>query len=543
MNAAGIVIFGLAWFAFAYFWYGGVIRRKLLSHGKKKEMPSHEFQDGLDFVPTKPAILFGHHFSSIAGAGPIVGPIIAFSLFGWLPALIWVLAGSVFLGAVHDYTAMTVSVRNKGISIVEIAETTVSEQARTIFAVFVWLALILLEAVFANLTAATLNERPEIVIPTFGIIIIAVVFGFFVIRRNLNLLAGTVLALAALIALVYLGREITVYASQETWLIIVFVYAFIAAILPVWLLLQPNDYISMLILISGLLIGFAGILVLNPEINAPAFISFDSSTGPMFPMLFIIIACGAISGFHSLVASGTSAKQLDKEKDAQKVSYGSMLVEGIIALLVVLMISSVLNWHGTGALSFHNLMSKSPNIVFGTALGTTTASIGIPLAVGTAFGILMLNTFILTSLDTCTRLNRYIMQETLGTRIGGIFKNKYFAAASSLVLALILCLSNGYEVIWPMFGASNQLIASLALFVVTMYFVGFNAPKWYTLLPGIFMLIVTETAIFYQAFFTHLPQQNWLLFVISILLFILGLAVALESFKKLASVKSKNKPE
>ncbi len=533
MNITGIIVFGILWFVFAYIYYGNKIKNKALDCIKIDKLPSHEFQDEQDYVPTKTAILFGHHFSSIAGAGPIVGPILAFSLFGWLPAVLWILIGSVFFGAVHDFSAMLVSVKNKGISIVEIAETAISKRASTIFAIFVWLTLTLVEAVFANLTASTVVDKPEIAIPTFGLIALAIIFGYFVIRKNMNLVTGTILALIILGFLIYLGEIFPIVASYDFWLILTFVYTFAAAILPVWLLLQPRDYLSMYILIISLLFGLVGILILHPSINSPAFISFNSKSGPIFPILFIIIACGAISGFHSIIASGTTAKQLDKIPDAKKIGFGGMLVEALLALLVVMMVASVLQWEGNGQFSFHDLLKKSPNIAFGTAYGSTLAVFGIPMFLGTSFGVLMLNAFILTSLDTSARLNRYIVQETLGSRYKGIFKNKYFATSSSLVLALILCMSNGFKSLWPMFGASNQLIAALTLFVVSAYISGFKAPLRYTLIPAVLMLIITEAALFYQAVFTHFPTGNWVLFTLSVILFISGLIVTIEASKKL----------
>ncbi len=537
MNTFILLLFGIVWFIFAYFWYGNVIKNKVLKSNNDIPTPSHTKQDGVDYVPTKPQILFGHHFSSIAGAGPIVGPIIAYSFFGWVPALIWVLLGSVFLGAVHDYTALVVSARNGGISIVEIAENTVSKNARTIFGIFVWLTLTLVQAVFVDLTAKTLVEQPEIALPTIGLIFLASIFGTLVYKKNFNIVTPTILSLIVVAFLIYFGENYPVILPYDTWLILIILYSFFAAILPVWILLQPRDYLSMYILIIGLLVALVGIIVSHPNINGPAFISFDSKIGPLFPMLFITIACGAISGFHSLVSSGTSAKQINKESDAKPVAFGGMLTEGLLALIVILIISSVLIWdpnlNSGNQFSFQALLKSSANLTFGNALGRIIEPLGIPLFLGTQFGILMLNAFILTTLDTSARLNRYIVEETLGTRLGGIFSNKYFATAVSLVFAYILCIGNGYKALWPIFGTSNQLIGTLALFVISAYLFGVKAKTLYTLIPGYIMLAVTITALIYQIFWSYLPSSNWTLFVISILLLVMAIFVAYEASVKI----------
>lgn len=535
MNAAILVLFGVVWLIFAYFWYGGVIRRKLFDPIDKKETPSHALRDGQDYVPSKPFILFGHHFSSIAGAGPIIGPLLAFSLFGWVPALLWITLGSVFMGAVHDYTALIVSVRNKGRSIVEISEKLLSPKAMVIFGVFVWLTLVFLIAVFADLTAETFVDKPEIVAPSFGIIFVALIFGFLMRKNIIGPVVGTLLSLAAIVGLIYLGHSFIIKLDQEIWLLIAFVYAFIASVLPVWILLQPRDYLSMYILIIGLFGGLIGILVGQPEINAPAFIESNAKNIPLFPMLFIIIACGALSGFHSIVSSGTSAKQLNYERDGKFISYGSMLTEALLALLVVTMISSVLIWNPEfdGALSFHKLLKESPILTFGAALGKTVESLGVPYNVGLAFGTLMLNAFILTTLDTASRLARYIMQETVGVRVGGVFNNKFFAVSVSLGAGGFFAFSHSYGAIWPLFGSANQLIGTMALFVVSTYFVTMKKPKLYTLIPAIIMLIITESSLVYQVGWQFFPESKWVLTIVSIVLFILGLAIAYESVNKI----------
>ncbi|MDI6765640.1 MAG: carbon starvation protein A [Bacteroidota bacterium] len=537
MNASLVAIIGIIWFVVAYKWYGKKIEQRIIQPSDSNSTPAHELYDNMDYVPTKTPILFGHHFSSIAGAGPIVGPMLAFSLFGWLPTLIWILLGTVFMGAVHDYTTMMASVRSKGVSITDIAERSVSKTARWIFSIFVWLSLSLVQAVFAVLTAQTLEQKPEIVIPTIGLMFLAVIFGWAVYRKNSNLLISTIVAAVIIFLLILAGDFYPIPASYDFWLLFCFVYAFIAGVLPVWMLLQPRDYLSMYLLLAGLVLGFIGLFVTNPTINAPMFLSWQSNNGPLWPILFITVACGAISGFHSLVGSGTSAKQLARETDGRKISFGGMITEGALALLVVVLIGSVLKWGNISTENqsnfvFQDLMKQSVNITFGTALGKVLNSIGIPLFMGISFGVLMLNAFILTTLDTTVRLARYIVQESVGTKVK-IFTNRYIAAASGLLLAYLLTQGNNWKIIWPIFGASNQLVAALALFVATAYWFGYKRPRKFTLIPAIFMLITTEAALIYQLVWQYIPQKDIVLSVIALALIVLGLIVAVEAFRKI----------
>ncbi len=548
LNAALIGALGAVWFVAMYKMYGGFIERTLIKPDDNNPTPANVLRDNVDFVPSPPALLFGHHFSSIAGAGPIVGPILAYSLFGWLPALLWILIGSVFIGAVHDYTALMTSVRSKAVSVAELAQRHVSNVARWIFSVFLWLALVLVIAVFAVLTAQTLAEKPEIVIPTIGLMFLAILFGYFVYRRNLNIWVGTAIGLAILIALILIGDFNPVHASFEFWLAFAFVYSFIAAVIPVWVLLQPRDYISMYILLVGILLAFVSLIVMQPQITGPAFIDVSSKQGPLWPILFITVACGAISGFHSVVSSGTSAKQLRKESDGRLITFGGMLTEGALAMIVVLLISSVLFWDSapTSELSsfvFTSLLSeKGANITFGTAMGRAMESIGVPLQYGIAFGILMLNAFILTTLDTCTRLTRYIVTESVGQRVP-LLKNKYLATGVGLVVAYLITSGNSWRVLWPAFGATNQLIGALSLLVVTAYMFGYKRPTLYTLIPGIFMLATTLGALFYQLVWQYLPSGNIVLAVIAIILMALGAVIAVEVYRRLLRKEQAVPPE
>lgn len=535
-SAALIAIGGALWLVIAYKWYGGIIDKRIVQPSDENTTPAQRFRDDKDFVPTKPAILFGHHFSSIAGAGPIVGPILAYSLFGWLPALLWVLLGSVFIGAVHDYTTHMASVRSGAVTVADIAREHISDTARWIFSAFIWLALVLILAVFAVFTAQTLAQEPRIVIPTVGVIGIALLFGYAVHRRQFNVVSGTVLAVALMFGLIVVGDFVPIEASFEFWLAFAFVYSFIAALMPVWILLQPRDYLSMYILLIGLAFAFVSLIIRNPAVHGPALVSFNSELGPLWPMLFITVACGAISGFHSIVASGTSAKQLRKETDAKKISFGGMLTEGALALVVLLLVAGVLTWKGSGneggGFVFQSLLSeKGPNITFGTALGLAASSLGIPIAIGTAFGILMINAFVITTLDTCARLARYVITETAGTKVR-VLKNPALATFLSLAFAYLLTMGNNWKILWPAFGAANQLIGALSLLVVSAYFLGHKKSTLYTLIPAVFMLATTEGALLYQLFSEYIPKGNSALAIVAILLSLLGFIVAVEVYKR-----------
>ncbi len=538
LNAALIGVGGALWFIIMYRWYGNKLDRTVLQPEQSRATPAHAMGDNRDYVPSHPAILFGHHFSSIAGAGPIVGPILAYALFGWLPALLWVFLGSVFIGAVHDYTALMCSVRSRGVSVADLAKVHVSPTARWIFSMFLWLALVLVIAVFAVLTARTFAEQPEIVLPSIGLLLLALVFGGTVYRGRVNLVVGTVIGLLVMVVLIVAGDFLPIYASFEFWLVAVLVYSFVAATVPVWVLLQPRDYLSMYILIVGMVLGFVSLIVLRPEINGPAFTSFSSAQGPLWPILFITVACGAVSGFHSVVASGTSAKQLRNEKEGRLIAFGGMLTEGALAMIVILLIASVLFWEKapTEELSgyiFGSLLSeKGPNITFGTAMGRAMESLGIPLKYGIAFGVLMLNAFILTTLDTCARLTRYITAESVGRRVP-VLANRYVATAAGLVAAYLLTMGNNWAILWPAFGAANQLIAALSLLVVSAYFFGYKKRTAMTIIPGIFMLVTTIGALSYQLFWLYWPQGNTPLALVAGVLILLGIVIAVEVARRL----------
>jgi len=548
MSSLIIAFILILWLILGYKIYGSFLERKVIKADDSRLTPANELKDGIDYLPAKKALLFGHHFSSIAGAGPILGPLLGVLYFGWLGALLWVALGSIFLGAVHDYFSLMISVQNKGTSLADISEKTLGFRTKIIFSVFLWLSLTLVIAVFAVVASQTLVSQPEIVIPTFGLIFIAMIFGWLIYRIGINVIAGTTIALLLLFSFIYIGELLPVklpaqilgMSSQSFWFYILIIYTLFASSLPVWFLLQPRDYISTWILFFGLGLGYLGLLVSHPTLNAPAFVSFSSRGGPLWPMLFVIIACGAISGFHSVVAGGTTAKQLPNESSGKLIGYGGMVTEAALAGLVILIAAGALIWDPSASenqFGFQYLMTSQgdPIKTFATGYGRFISSLpGLTLVTGMFFGMVMLNAFVLTTLDTATRLGRFIFSELLGKK-ASLFKNRWFSSLIIIVFAAILGGTEGYKAIWPVFGASNQLVAALALIVVSSYLVGVKKPKKYTIYPAYFMLLTTLAALIYQGYY-FFRGGSLLLGIVSLILIILAIIIVYDArailFKK-----------
>jgi carbon starvation protein len=542
MNALILAGILLVWLFTAYKVYGSFLEKKVVQVDDSRITPARELEDGIDYSPAKKNLLFGHHFSSIAGAGPILGPLLGVLYFGWLGALLWVALGSVFIGAVHDYTSLMTSVQNRGTSLANISEQILGKRTKIIFSAFLWVTLALVIAVFAVVAAQTLVSQPEIVIPTFGLIFIAMVFGFMIYRKGTHVGLASSAALFLLFSLIYLGRMYPVslpeslwgVPAQTVWFFILILYSLFASTLPVWFLLQPRDYISTWILFLGMGIGYLGLVVARPVLEAPAFVSAMSQDGPLWPMLFVIIACGAISGFHSVVAGGTTAKQLPEESSGKLIGFGGMLTEAALAGLVIFIAAGTLVWAPTGTsgpLNFQHLMTPEgggPIQAFATGYGELVSSLpGLTLVLGTLFGMVMLNAFVLTTLDTGTRLGRFIFQEMVGTR-QPYLQNRWVASAFILIFASILGATEGYKVIWPVFGASNQLVAALALIIVSAYLVGLKRPSQFTLYPACFMLVTTLAALVYQGY-RFFSGGKYLLGSVSIVLILLALTIVFDA--------------
>lgn len=524
MNGVVVLVAAIAILVIAYLTYGKWLAKQW-GIDPSRETPSHTEEDGVDYVPAKAPVLMGHHFSSIAGAGPINGPIQA-AVFGWVPVLLWVLIGGIFFGAVHDFGALFASLRNKGQSIGEVIATTMGSKAKKLFIIFSYLTLILVVAAFASIVAntfmATYTETGAVdyaasaanattAMISIMFIIIAIAFGFLVYRRNAGLAVSTGIGIVAIVICMIIGLNWhPLYLSNTTWMVIVGIYILAASVAPVWILLQPRDYLSSFLLYFMMAVAVVGIigcgLTGGAHMDIPAFTGFKDTLAPtgaslgyMFPALFVTIACGAISGFHSLVGSGTTSKQLNNEKDAQPIAYGGMLIECALAVISLCAVGYIWANYASGE-------TVTPTVVFATGISKMLGS--IPGLAGTekiAYTLLVLtvSVFCLTSLDTATRLARYMFQE-FWLEPGETYKdvtgykktltNPFVATLITVVLGIGLGLT-GYANIWPLFGAANQLLAALGLLAIATWLgkEGRNNKMFY--IPMIFMLIVTITSL------------------------------------------------
>ena len=536
MNSLTVALISILVFGLGYEFY----RRKLTlmwDVSETRKTPALTKYNGADYVPSKNWLfLFGHHFSSIAGAGPILGPVIACVIWGWLPAVLWVVLGSVFIGGVHDFSALMISVRNEGSSIADISEKVLGQKAKIFFSVFVFLALILVIAAFAVVTAKTFISTPQIVIPTFGLIGVAVIFGFMIYKWNVNSFLATAVSLAVVALLILLGNKyplgLRCANPKVVWILILFVYAGAASVAPVNLLLQPRDYLSSFFLFAGLIAGYAGLIFSHPHINAPAIATFNSVKGLLWPTMFIIIACGANSGFHSLVSSGTTSKQLSNEKYAFRIGYGAMIAEGALAILAILAVTAGLKWEGCN--SYPALMRG------GDWIGTFAAGFGeisrpVMGVYGSFFAMLFLNAFEMTTLDTATRITRYVGQELFGST----FKIKILGNSivmTVFIVVLAYWFSTGPQArVWPVFGASNQLIAALVLLIIAAWLFFKGKASLFVFVPGVFMLVTTFFALLIEV--KHNFGEDNLLFAISSLLLIMTVFMVYETVKKFIKIK------
>jgi len=560
INTVAIASGAIGFFILGYVLYGAFLERRLVGAQKGEATPAHQLRDGVDYEPAHPLVLFGHHFASIAGAGPIIGPVLGVALFGWMAVLGWITLGTLFVGAVHDYLALMMSCRKQGRSVADISRQMISPRAGSLFSIFLWLALVLVIAVFGVVGSKALMAKeigPQMVFPTFFIIPLAMLFGWIQRRGWMPLWLNTLWALAALLASIYVGYKWLPLsleplfphnpaAQQNAWLVLLLIfYCAIASIWPVWLLLQPRDYLSMYALFLGLLLGYAGLFVAHPPMQAPLG-QLVSKEGPLWPMLFVIVACGAISGFHAVVASGTSVKQLACETHGRSIGFGGMILEGILAVMALCLVGGGLYWSqgfAENPLYAPEILKKDgPLVVFAKGFGHVVGGQAFPwLSVGfvSLAALTLLKFFVLTTLDTCTRLARFVFTEQFGS-LWAPFRQRVWATLITLLPAFVLAITGAWERIWPIFGAANQLIAALTLLVVTCYLLGLRKPSLYTALPGVFMLLTTIAALILQVrtCLTHrneqgLPAPQWLLAAFALVLIVLALWVAAEALRRL----------
>lgn len=526
MNSLILIAIAFIGYLLAYRLYGKFLGRKILRLSSSQIMPSHELKDGIDFVPTKPHIIFGHHFTTIAGLGPIVGPAIGI-IWGWLPAFLWVFLGSIFMGAVHDFSTLVVSARNRGKSMGELTGIIISPSTRYALQFIMQLLLFIVLAVFAMIVGSLFVTYPEAVIPVWAQIPVAVWLGWQ-IRKGKNDLLYSVLALLMLYAFVILGVRFPVSLpwdreiSVVVWCILLFIYVFFASTIPVQKLLQPRDYINSHQLLVAMAFLIIGVIIAHPVLAAPAINSNaflpESDVPDLAPILFIVIACGAISGFHSLASSGTTVKQVDRELDTLPVGYGAMITESFLAVLVIVAAGAGLGmgleedgklFTGVAAYQHHyaswssanGLAAKLDAFIIGSA--NLFSSFGLPIKYGAAFVVVFIVSFANTTLDSAARIQRISLQEIFTSREGQIRKpinNRYIATLIIVIAAASMTFfkpgGQGAMVLWPLFGSLNQLMAALALGVVTVYLASKKIPVYYTLIPMVIILFLTIWAMF-----------------------------------------------
>jgi carbon starvation protein len=522
-----------------YRFYAHHLGSKIFKLDPNAITPAHAMKDGVDYVPARKDVLFGHHFASIAGLAPMLGPAIAV-IWGWLPGMLWVVFGTLLIGAVHDFSALVVSMRNKGMSIGKVAEDLIGKRAKSLFLLIILFLICLVMGVFVGVVADLFTSAfyPEAVFPTFFLMAVAMVIGWLVYKKGASVSKTTAVGFTLMMLSVAVALNIArPDLARETWIMILLVYAFAASVLPVWALLQPRDYLNSLLLYLGLGAAFIGFFLLRPEFVAPVLDMAPADAPPIFPFVFIVIACGAASGFHGLVSSGTTSKQISKETDAVAIGYGGMVGESLLGLLAVL--ATTAGFRSAEAWSEHysswtvanGLADKMEAFIDGSALFVTT--LGVPMPIAQAFIALVAVSFALTSLDSGTRLLRYNIGE-IGNSIGmPQLANRY--TASGIAVALIAFFAfyelNGQPAglaLWALFGSTNQVLAGLTLLTVTVYLRQKGWNYWYTFLPMVFMLGVTITAMVYNLWLYFSSGQFLLTFVASSI-FVLSVWLVIEA--------------
>ena len=554
MSSIFIVLFGLVGFSIGWFFYSKFIAGKIYQLDPNYVTPAHQFNDGVDYVPTNKFVLWGAHFTAVAGAAPIIGPAIAV-YWGWVPALLWVTIGSVFFAGVHDMGALWASNRHGAKSIGALSESLIGKRASALLMVIIFLLLVLVNAVFGTIIATDMVIFPSSVFPAWAAIPVAICIGVL-IRKKYNLLVISLIGVAILYFTIYVGSvmplelpgDIFGLGPNGNWIIILFVYAGIASMLPVWLLLQPRDYINGAQLVLGLLVLYSAVLIAMPTVSAPAFNpNLADGTPPLLPILFVTIACGALSGFHGIVSSGTSSKQLDNEKDARFVGYLGALGEGSLALITIVAVTGSL-YAANGAdwdviySGFTTGPGQTGFIEGGAQLIST--GWGLPLAFSQTMLAVMVVLFAATTMDAGLRLQRYIVQEWGNIYNIKVLKNNYFSTllAIAACLALAFGVTNGEYpgdggmLIWPVFGATNQILASMTLMVIAIYLIKLGRPARYVLMPMMFILLLALWASGWYII-EHFSTGNWVLVVIEVAVMTISIVIMLEAWSVISKLR------
>jgi len=551
MSPSVAAALAIAGYALGYKLYSGYLARRIFELDENAVTPAHALRDDVDYVPSRPVILFGHHFASITGLAPMLGPAIAV-IWGWVPAMLWVVCGAVFIGCVHDFSALVLSVRNRGMSVGQIAEGLLGARGRTLFHLIIFFGVALAMGVFVLVISGLFESVPDeatgaggystAVLPSGLLMVVALVCGWLLYRKNMPLLPVIAVGFAVELASIWLGMELPTmglarasWPGATSWTFVLLAYAFLASVLPVWALLQSRDFLNSLLLYLGMGLAYVGFFVLAPDFAAPAFAPSPAEAPPMLPFVFITIACGAASGFHGLVSSGTTAKQLDKETDARAIGYGGMIGESLLGLLAVLACTAgfasrdawhahYASWEGAGSLK-----AEIGAFIDGTASFVTTLGVGTELA--RALIAMVVVSFALTTLDSATRLLRFNIEEIGQSFRAPFSQNRYLSTTIACAAIGFFAL---YEVdgkpaglsLWALFGTTNQLLAGLTLTLVTLYLRKRGKPTWCTAVPAVFMMGSTLSAMVVNlgGF-----RKDPVLFAVGVVLLLLGLWLLVEA--------------
>jgi carbon starvation protein len=569
MNAAFLLLGALPLFILAYRFYGRKLAR-VFGEDAGRRTPAYAQQDGKDFVPAGAGVLFSHHFASIAGGGPVVGPTVAL-IFGYGPAWLWIVIGAILIGGVHDFSSLFVSIREKGRSVAEVAGHYLGREGFVLFISFAIVYILLVTSAFLQMTATALTSlvpaetlgmegggtllKTVVVegaakvriggIASTSVIIItafAPLLGWFLYKRGARTWLMALLAVFVCIVSIRIGLSHPLSLGPDAWMLILSVYVFFACGIPVWMILQPRDFTNSFILFGGIILlvagtvgaGMAGVKLAAPAFDAAA---GEAALGAVWPFLFITIACGAISGFHALVASGTTSKQITNETQARKIGYGGMLLEGVLAVCVVTAVAGGISFGTFKSIVFPEVGRSNPILGFAMGMGGfLSKGLGIDRTYGTVFGILMVEGFVVTTLDTAVRLNRYLFEDLWKTAFKEpprILRSYYFNSLVCVALMFVLAKTNAFLAIWPVFGTANQLLAALTLMCVTVWLKTRKKPYIFTLLPALFMLATTTAALAQLLRRKYIPQGNYVLAVAALLLLALSIAFIVISVRVL----------